>query len=156
MNKYNSYKYVYPPTARTQEQLDIMMRDEADGIDPLAPDVIDQEKQKILFSGEYWFAAENRFPREGSEKHLLIIAKVPMYSMDDITPEAWADLFVVWKKLVTEENLEGGGFCLRFGNPEKSGASLKRLHVNVIMPKKDEKVRFPIGGRAELKEGLHL
>ena len=156
MSKYDHYKYIYPPTARTQEQLDIMMYDEANDIDPLAPDVIDQDKQKILFMGDYWFAAENRFPREGSEKHLLIIAKVPMYSVDDITPEAWMDLQKVWKKLVVEENLEGGGFCLRFGNPAKSGASLKRLHVNVIMPKAGEKVKFPIGGRAELKEGLHL
>lgn len=156
MNKYSHYKYVYPPTARTQDQLDIMLRDEAEGIDPLDPEVIDQDAQKILFMGEYWFVAENRFPREGSEKHLLIIAKVPMYSVDDITPEAWMDLQKVWKKLIAEENLEGGGFCLRFGDPEKSGASLKRLHVNIITPKPGEKVRFPIGGRAELKEGLHL
>lgn len=154
MNKYSNYKYIYPPAARYQEQLDIMMRDEAAGIDPIALENIDQEKQKVILVGEYWFVAENRYPREGSEKHLLIIANKPMYTVDEITPEAWAELLEVWKKVIAEQELEGGGFCLRFGDPEKSGASLKRLHVNVLVPKEGEKVRFPIGGRKELKEGL--
>lgn len=156
MNKYSNFKYVYPPTARTQDQLDVMMRDEKAGIDPIAPENIDQDKQKILFMADHWFVAENRYPREGSDKHLLIIARDPMYCLDDISPEAWTELYAVWQRLVKEQDLVGGGFCLRFGDPEKSGASLKRLHVNIITPKPGEKVRFPIGGRPEIKEGLHL
>lgn len=156
MSKYDQYKYIYPPTARSQDQLDVMMRTEAAGIDPISPEHIDREKQKVLFEANHWFVAENRYPREGSEKHLLIIAKDPMYSVDDISPEAWMELLEVWKKTIEEQDLVGGGFCLRFGDPAKSGASLKRMHVNIIMPKEGEKVRFPVGGRAELKEGLHL
>lgn len=156
MNEYSRYKYIYPPAARAQDQLDVMMKTEAAGIDPIALENIDQEKQKILFVANHWFVAENRYPREGSEKHLLIIAKDPMYAVEDIEPEAWVELLEVWRRTIEEQQLDGAGFCLRFGNPEKSGASLKRLHVNVIMPKDGEKVRFPIGGRKELKEGLHL
>ncbi len=152
----DNYKYIYPPAAREQEQLDIMIKTEAAGIDPIALENIDQEKQRVLFVGDNWFVAENRYPREGSEQHLLIIANKPMYKVDDITPEAWAELLEVWKKTIAMQGLEGGGFCLRFGNPSRSGASLKRLHVNIIMPKDGEKVRFPVGGRKELKEGLHL
>lgn len=152
----DNYKYIYPPTARTQDQLDVMLKAEAEDRDPLALENIDQEKQAIILVGKHWFAAENRYPREGSEQHLLIIAKDPMYTVEDITPEAWTELYDVWKKLIDERKLTGAAFCMRFGDPARSGASLKRLHVNVIMPIKDEKVRFPIGGRAVLKEGLHL
>lgn len=152
----NDYKYIYPPTARTQDQLDVMLKAEAENRDPLALENIDQEKQAIIIVGKHWFAAENRYPREGSEQHLLIIAKDPMYDVADITPEAWTELYDIWTKLIEKQGLTGAAFCMRFGDPARSGASLKRLHVNVIMPKKDEKVRFPIGGRAVLKEGLHL
>lgn len=155
MNKYN-YKYIYPPNARDQEQLDIMLNMEAAGKDPMALENVDQEAQKILFQTEYWHVSENRYPRAGSKISFLIVAIQPVYEIEDISPEMWLDLQKIWQKLVKEYKIAGGGICMRFGDPEKSGASLTRLHAHIIMPEDGEKVRFPIGGRAELKEGLHL
>ena len=153
MNKYSQYKYIYPPNSRHQEQLDIMLRMEAEDKDPMAPEYIEQE---ILFMTDYWHVSMNRFPYEGAEKQFLIVAKGPVYKIEEISPEMWLDLQKIWQKLVKEYDLSGGGICMRFGDPSLSGASLTRLHAHIIMPKQGEKVRFPIGGRAELKEGLHL
>lgn len=150
------YKYIYPPNARHQEQLDIMLNMEAAGKDPLALENIDHDAQKILFHTKHWHVSENRYPREGSEISFLVVAMNPVYEIDDISPEMWLDLQQVWQKLVREYRIDGGGICMRFGNPAKSGASLTRLHVHIIMPKDNEKVRFPVGGRRELKESLHL
>lgn len=147
------YKYIYPPNSRHQEQLDIMLRMEAEDKDPMAPEYIEQT---ILFMTDYWHVSENRFPYEGAERQFLIVAKGPVYEIEEISPEMWLDLQKIWQKLVKEYDIAGGGICMRFGDPAKSGASLTRLHAHIIMPEDGEKVRFPIGGRAELKEGLHL
>ena len=68
----------------------------------------------------------------------------------------WTDLNLVWNELVNENDLNGGGLCFRFGDPALSGASLKRLHVHLIVPKKDNKTKFSIGGHSELKKGLKI
>lgn len=148
----NNYKYIYPPNARQQEQLDIMMRMEAEGKDPMAPEYIEQE---ILFMSEYWHVSKNCFPYEGAEVQYLIVAREPVYSLAEMSAEMWADLREVWNKLA-ENGVDGGALCFRFGDPARSGASLTRLHCHVIMPKEGGKVRPGIGGRKKLKEGLHL
>lgn len=152
----NEFRFIYPPNARDQEQLDIMMRMEAAGKDPMALENVDQEAQKILFQTEYWHVSENRYPRAGSKISFLVVAMGPVYEIEDISPEMWVDLQKIWQRLVKEYGITGGGICMRFGDPAKSGASLTRLHAHIIMPEDGEKVRFPIGGRSELKEGLHL
>lgn len=153
MSDYSKYKYFYPPNARTQEQLDIMVRMEAEGKDSMAPEYIEQE---ILFRTKYWHVSKNRFPYDGAEQQFLIVAMQPVYKIEDMSPEMWADLQQIWYRLMEEYNMTGGAFCMRFGDPARSGASLTRLHAHLIMPKKGEKVRPPIGGKRELKEGLHL
>lgn len=152
----DKYKYIYPPNAREQEQLDIMLRMEAEDRDPMALENVDQNNQKILFQTEFWHVSENRYPRPGSEISFLIVALGPVYEIEDISPEMWLDLQKIWQKLVKENQVAGGAICMRFGDPAKSGASLTRLHAHIVMPKDGEKVRFPIGGRTELKDGLHL
>lgn len=150
---YYQYKYIYPPNARGQEQLDIMLDMEAKGKDPMAPEYIDQE---ILFQTEYWHVSNNRFPYEGAEQQFLIVAVSEVYRLEDVTPEMWLDLQQVWQKLIREHNLTGGALVFRFGDFAKSGASLSRVHCHIIQPLDGAKVRPAIGGRRELKEGLHL
>lgn len=150
------YKYIYPPNARQQEQLDIMLKMETEDKDPMAEENVDQDAQPTLFRTNYWFVSENRYPYEGTERQFLIVAAGPIYAIEEISPEMWLDLQQIWQRLVREYHISGGGICMRFGDPAKSGASLTRLHVHIIMPQDGEKVRFPIGGRKDLKEGLHL
>ena len=150
---FSKYKYVYPPNAREQEQLDIMINQEKNGIDPFAPDVIDQE---VLFETDNWYVTRNRFPYEGIEHQFLVIALNPVYKLENMSMEMWNELANIWLKLGVDYNIPGGALCFRFGEPALSGASLKRLHAHLIVPKEDEKTKFTIGGRRELKKGLYI
>ena len=150
---YSDYKYIYPPNARKQKQLDIMMDLETAGMDPLDPDVIDQE---ILFTTDYWYISQNRFPYEGAELQFLIAARYPIYRMEDINESMWFDLNKVIGALTSEFNIPGGAFCFRFGEPSLSGASLKRLHAHLIMPKEEAKVKFSVGGYKNIQKGLYF
>ena len=150
---YSKYKYIYPPNARKQEQLDIMMNRETNGEDPLDPSIIDQE---ILFNTKYWYISENRFPYEGVERQFLVVSKKEVYSLEDMPKEMFDEIEEIWKKLVIDYNLDGGALCFRYGNPAKSGASLKRLHFHLIMPKEEQKTKFTIGGHKQLNKGLKL
>ena len=148
---FSKYKFIWPPNARNQTQLDIMVEQEMNGNDPLAPDVVDQE---ILFSTNHWYVSRNRFPYEGVEYQFLIASYNQVYRIEDMSPEMWNELINIWLKLTIEYNIPGGALCFRFGDPSLSGASLTRLHSHLIMPKAGNKARFPIGGKSELKKGL--
>ena len=150
---YSSYKYIYPPNSRKQEQLDIMTNFEKNDKDPLDPDLIEQD---ILFFTKYWYISENRFPYENVERQFLIASRYPVYNIEDMSEEMWDDLNKVWLKLVSEYGLDGGALCFRFGDPSLSGASLKRLHAHLIMPKVEEKAKFTVGGHKTLKKGLEI
>lgn len=147
------YKYIYPPNARKQEQLDIMLRLEAENKDPLDKNIIEQE---VLFSTAFWYVSRNRFPYSDARQHFLIVANQPVYSVREMSVEMWDDLRRVWLKVLEEYAIDGGGLCMRFGNPALSGASLKRLHVHIIEPELNHKVHMGVGGKTELADGLHL
>lgn len=149
---YKGYKYIYPPNARKQEQLDIMMDMESHDRDPLDPNYIEQD---ILFTTTYWYISKNRFPHQGTGEQYLIVAKDPEYDIKEMSSEMWLELKAIWLTLTEKYNIPGGALCFRFGDQELSGASLKRLHAHLVMPT-DEKVRFPIGGHKTLQKGLYL
>ena len=153
---YSGYKFIYPPNARKQEQLDIMIDREGKNEDPLAPQNLDPEAQQTLFETKHWCITLNRFPYENTQMQILGISKDDVYDYKDLSPEAFAEIQEIWTKLAVEYNLDGGGLCWRFGDPAKSGASLKRLHFHVIMPEEDKKVKFPIGGNKTLKKNLKI
>lgn len=148
-----SFKYIDPRNAREQSQLNIMMNMEANGKDPLDPEVIEQE---ILFKTDSWYVSKNEFPYEGIEQQFLIASLNPVYDINNMSKEMWIDLKNIWKRLVTEYNIPGGALCSRFGETLYSGASLTRVHSHLIVPKKGYKTKFTIGGNEIPKKELHL
>ena len=149
---YYGFKYIYPPNARKQEQLDIMMDKENNNLDPLDPNVIEQE---ILFFTNHWYISMNRFPHQDTGIQYLIIAKDGVYDINDMSDEMWIELKSIWLTMTEKYNIPGGALCFRFGKQELSGASLKRLHAHLVMPT-ENKIRFPVGGHKELQKGLKL
>ncbi len=149
----NAYQYIYPPNAREQKQLDIMLDMEAQGKDPLDPKYIDQEIMRVT---DYWYISKNRFPYEGVEEQFLIVARYPVYQKEQITDAMWNDLQNIWLDLSLQYDISGGALCLRFGDPSLSGATLKRFHVHLIKPKEESKAKFSVGGHKQLKKGLYM
>lgn len=150
---FSEFKYVYLPNARKQEQLDIMVNQEINGIDPLSPDIIDQE---ILFKTKHWYVSRNRFPYEGVEHQFLVASLEPVYKIEDMGEEMWNELSNIWLKLTKDFNIPGGALCFRFGDPALSGASLTRLHAHLIVPRENSKTKFSIGGRRVLRKELKI
>ena len=150
---YNKYKYIYPPNVRHQEQLDIMIDNEKNNLDPLDKDVLNNE---VVFTTDYWNVTKNKFSYEGAEDQYLISSMKPIYKIEDLTNEMIDDLLKVWKKLMKEYNIDGGALCFRFGDCSLSGASLKRLHAHIIKPEEGKKVKFTIGGKKVLKKEFKI
>ncbi len=147
------FKFIDPKNVRHKSQLDIMLQMEANGKDPLDPEIIDQE---ILFQTDFWYVSSNRFPYAEIENHFLIASRNPIYKVEDMSKEMWIDLKNVWVKLISEYNIPGGALCYRFGETTYSGASLTRLHSHLIMPKKGYKSKFTIGGNNDPEKVLQL
>lgn len=150
---FSTYKYGDPRNAREQKQLDIMIQNERSHRDPFAPNEIDQT---ILLSYDHWYVSENRFPYEGVEHQFLIIARDDIYSPDQVTTEMWAELKVIFDRLRQSFSISGGALCFRFGDTLRSGASLKRLHLHLIVPESGAKTKFGIGGNLAIKEELKI
>lgn len=153
---YSEYKFIYPPNARKQDQLDIMINKESNNEDPLAPKNLDPEVQKTIFETDHWCITLNRFPYENAKYQILGIVKDDVYKFEELSKDAFDEVQEIINRLIKEYNLDGGAFCWRYGDPAKSGASLKRLHFHVIMPEQNKKVKFPIGGNKALKKGLKI
>lgn len=153
---YSKYKFIYPPNARKQDQLDIMINKESNNEDPLAPKNLDPEVQKTIFETDHWCITLNRFPYENAKYQILGIVKDDVYKFEELSKDAFDEVQEIINRLIKEYNLDGGAFCWRYGDPAKSGASLKRLHFHVIMPEQNKKVKFPIGGNKVLKKGLKI
>ena len=150
---YSKYKYIYPPNAREQEQLDTMIRNETNNEDPLDPNVLEQPK---LFFGEYWYVSENKYVYDNIAHHFLIASTNPIYTYEEISKEMWLELEEIVNRLKQEYDIPGGGLCLRFGDCSYSGASLKRVHAHLIQPKENNKAKFNIGGNKVLKKELKI
>lgn len=151
--KLPKFKYIDPRNVRYQKQLDIMLDREAKDEDPFDPEIIDQD---ILFTRNHWYVSQNRFPYDAIEYQILIIAKNPIYKIDEMSKEMWEELKEIMDYLREEFKIPGGALCYRFGDTQYSGASLKRLHAHLIVPKKEMKTKFTIGGNAVMKKELRL
>lgn len=145
------YNFIDPRNVRYQKQLDIMMQLENSGKDPLDPNIIDQE---ILFYTKFWYVSRNKFPYEEIEHQFLIISLNPIYKIDNMPVEMWEELKNIWDKLIVEYGIPGGALCYRFGDTLFSGASLKRLHAHLIVPKEACKSKFTVGGNKSRKKKL--
>ena len=153
---YGKFKYIDPRNARSQDQLDVMLKNEYTGKDPLALENTDDE-QEIVFKKKYWYVTKNRYPYADIEYQFVVFALGEVYDISEISPEMWAELQKIWNELRENYQLPGGAMCFRFGDTFRSKASLKRVHCHIIVPKERRKVKFSIGSdRYGLKDGLKV
>lgn len=148
LNNPDECKFIDPRNVRYKKQLDIMLQRELLGLDPFDSNIINQD---ILFTKNHWYVTQNKFPYEAIEQQFLIIIRKPIYNIDEMPLEAWIELKEIMDRLRRDYDIEGGAICYRFGDTKLSGASLKRLHVHIIVPKLGYKSKFNIGGNIEIK-----
>lgn len=116
-----------------------------DAICPFCPEGLAKYgKNPAIKDGKYWALSNNAYPYENSKYHILLIHKKHIESIEQISPEAWAELKELIESFKQEQGIAGGTFFMRFGNTAYTGASVKHLHANFVSPDGEDKDRKPI------------
>lgn len=137
--------------ARTEEQKNLMARIETDGVCPFCAEHFTTYHPKpILKETDFWFVTENMSPYEGTKLHFIFVYKPSHIStLDQISPEAGADLVTLLAWVTQTYSIEGGSFFMRFGNTQFNGSSVEHLHAQLItgttQSEDNEAIRVKLG-----------
>ena len=79
----------------------------------------------------------------------MVFYKEHAVTLEDLAPEAGAELFELcqWAASHYKVQGEGGAIAMRFGPPEDTGGTIYHIHAHFIIPNPEssEPVRFKIG-----------
>lgn len=136
--------------ARHDDQRDVMKQIMAEGVCPFCPDQLRRfHRSPILVETAFWIVTPNHWPYDHTKVHLLAISKPHWEQLDEVTPQAAAELFEIFGKLVQEHHYPGGGLAMRFGDTTYSGGTIKHLHAQFVVPDAEssdfQPVRIKIG-----------
>jgi diadenosine tetraphosphate (Ap4A) HIT family hydrolase len=131
----SSSDFVQPdPTSSRTHYNNVLQKIQGDGVCPFCPTQLAQyHKNPILHTGNYWLLTTNMYAYKGTAHHFLIIHKEHIVHMRDLSAEAWAELHEIIQSVVKNQDIAGGTFMLRFGNPLSTGASVSHLHAHIIV-----------------------
>ena len=90
-------------------------------------------RKPLLFKTKYWLVTENAWPYKGTKKHFLLIARTHVEKSEELPAHAWEDLGRAYKKLTTVYKLPGASLLMRSGDMERTGATVRHLHAQVMM-----------------------
>jgi ATP adenylyltransferase len=119
-----------------------------DGVCPFCPENLTKyHKNPILKEGKFWLVTNNMYPYDGAKYHALLIHKIHIVSLADMSLEAWDELKTLMDWFVEENKIPGGALLMRFGDTRYTGASVTHLHANFVSPDGENKDRKPILAR---------
>lgn len=90
--------------------------------------------QKIHTENEFWILTDNQYPYTGTKSHLIAIAKNHAEKLSELPTGAGEALLDLMKWAEKEFCSTGGAFAMRFGETKFSGATVKHLHAQFILP----------------------
>jgi len=130
-----SNEFVNLENSRVEEQKRVMEQIVKDGVCPFCPEHLAKyHKKPILKEGVHWVLTPNQWPYSGAKHHYMLFSKKHLETLEDLTPEAGAEMIELFQGLAKEIGLTGGALAMRFGNEMKFGNSVKHLHVHLIEP----------------------
>lgn len=118
--------------ARTPDQLAEMRRLDAAGICLFCPGHLDQV-QDVVHRSKHWTVTPNRYPYPNTRLHLLVVPNEHVTDLADLDPAAQLDLFTTLAATRSTYGLTHYGIGVRAGDSPDTGATIKHLHVHVIV-----------------------
>ena len=117
------------------------------GQDPFDPQYLSNyHSNPIVKVWDYWYATESEHAYPGSNHHILLICNEYAETLTDISKEAFSELYDIISELNEKYEIPGGGFWMRYGNTNSTGATVKRLHAHLISKDPEGNgVRIPLG-----------
>lgn len=135
--------------ARLEEQRRVMEQIVKDGLCPFCKENLSRYHKNPIERREHWLVTDSQWPYDRTDHHILLISRTHAEKMEELEAEAKAELLEIVEELIKARDIPGGGFCMRFGEPARSGSTVNHLHAHVIVPEENTSVMFFMGKRKE-------
>ncbi|MES2224713.1 MAG: hypothetical protein V4478_01870 [Patescibacteria group bacterium] len=139
--------YVDVSNARNEEYKKLLQEIADNGDDPFSREFIEKYHGKpIIKTGTYWYITPSKQPYPNAKYNFLFISNFYAETVKDLDPAAFAELQQLHIEICEEYQIDGGALCMRFGKTSATGATVKRLHAQLIVSDPTQgSVLFPIG-----------
>ena len=111
------------------------------------------ENNRIEFETKNWLVTPNAYPYDHTSLHLLLIPKVHVKTVSELSPESRAELTELVVEVEKRYKLDTYAYCMRSGDMRYNGGSVEHLHAHIIVGQKDpekfEKVRFKVASHPD-------
>jgi ATP adenylyltransferase len=126
-------KFLNLNNARKKEQIDVMKQIIKDGVCPFCRENLEKYHTKpIIFETKNWVVTENAWPYNLTKKHYLVINQNHIEHSSEITDDGWFEIKQILEKLEEKEGLKYGTLLMRFGDTNRTGATVNHLHFQII------------------------
>jgi len=131
-------RYINLVNTRRDDQKKVMEEIALNNHCPFCSENLDKyHKNPILKEGKYWLLTDNQWPYTKIKNQLLAIHKTHVEHLNDLNPEAGAELISLFKEESIKRGVLGGGIVIRFGsNPDNGnyGSTVLHIHAHMIEP----------------------
>lgn len=142
-------KLVNPQFARGEMYQKTMKEIVAAKVCPFCPKHFKWHTKPILRRYKGWLITENFRPYDNTLHHFVIIGEKHIEKFEKLTTTDWQAISHLVSWAVKKYKIPGGGFTMRFGDSNYTGATVTHLHAHLIVPEtksgKAKTVSFPIG-----------
>lgn len=127
-----------PKSRPDQAYTAVIEQIEKDGVCPFCPENLRKYHKHPLEEKKYWWVTDNMYPYSPIKHHRIIIHKIHIEHVNEISKEAWDEL----REIITEEtrklSIGGGTFAMRFGETRFTGGSVSHLHAHITQSNPDD------------------
>ncbi|MFH1509606.1 MAG: HIT domain-containing protein [Candidatus Nealsonbacteria bacterium] len=144
-------KFVNTKNARKGEYKKVIETIAKTGKCPFCKENFKYHKKPTYKKKDGWFLTNNTWPYKNAENHLIIIGKKHKENFSEITKKDLESVAFLTNWAINKWKIRGGGFTMRFGDTNYTGASVSHIHFHIISPELNKKtkqakvVNFPIG-----------
>lgn len=129
------HPFIEMSNVRTEKQRRVMEEILEAGHCPFCLENLDRwHKPVILKEGRHWIVTYNQWRYPNTELHLLFIAREHAEDVSDLPSEAGAELFDLAKWAKSRFGIQGGALAMRYGEPALTGATVRHLHAQIVVP----------------------
>jgi diadenosine tetraphosphate (Ap4A) HIT family hydrolase len=94
--------------------------------------LFEHHTKPILFSTSEWIVTTNAWPYDGARLQFLLIPRVHVESIEQLSIQTWFEFFEAYKRIVVEYELPGATLLWRSGDGQFTGATVTHLHSNIF------------------------
>ena len=133
-------------------QREVMKQIEKAGVCPFCrANLSTYHREPVLWENAGWLITKNDYPYKGSRYHLLLICRRHVDDVLQLNSSDYLDLREAINWVIRRWRIKGGTFLWRFGDISYNGASVRHLHVHIIVGakkgQKTESLKVKVGYR---------